>query len=488
MKFKVFAVFLLLIVCFTFIVPFASASELYPMIDYAYIETVTSGSSSEISYILNSTTSNISFVPRDGVEKFTRSSVTGYDNAYYLADYYGNVRFPVNSTSAITLSRTGTTNAFSSLDKIKIVLDKPAQILLIFANDSDFDLYNSLGVAQRYSTLSHNYLLSLTVPGIQFRGYAEEIFYQTLDLSAGTYYITRTSNSAVRFISCFIAYDYTIIEQPKIEYDYYLIRPNGNVLSNNSPFQYTSSLPFSSSIAYPLENFTVDFGNWPLIDFNSSIPADDEDFLYFFVDEEYSSFFFNSTYILVGTDIAGTVNGLEYPVFEVKTGPVPFYTDYAYNDSGVRLQYTYFDGQMLQKYPYAYGYYLNIRPSTTDFEFYALYIYTPFVDFDFDAQYYYDEGYNYAKNSVIYNSSSYIQGRLDGIESASNYTFLDLFSAIIDAPIRAVFGYTTVENGVVVERPGLLTFEVFGVDLSNFVLSIFSIAVVLCIIRIIRGG
>lgn len=487
MNFKILAVVLLLIVCTTLVFPFVSASELYPMIDYAYIETVTSGSSSDTSYILNSSSSNVSFVPREGVDKFTRSSITGYDNAYYLADYYGNVQFPVNSNSAITLSRTGTTNAFSSLDKIKIVLEKPAQVLLIFANDSDFDLYTSQDVAQRYSVLSHNYLLSLTVPGIQFRGYAEEIFYQTLDLSAGTYYITRTSSSAVRFVSCFIAYDYTIIEQPKVSYSYYLIRPNGGVINNNSPFQlnFNSSSP---NIEYPLDNFNVDFGNWSLIDFNSAVYADEEDVLQFYVGNGYGTFFTNSSFILVGTDIAGTVNGLEYPVFEVNTGPVPFYTDYAYNDSGVRLQYTYFDGQMLQNYPFADGYYLDIRPSTVDFAFYALYIYTTEVDFDFDAQYYYDEGFNYAKNSVIYNSSSYIQGRLDGIESASNHTFLGLISAVIDAPIRAVFGYTTVENGVVVERPGLLTFEVFGVDMSNFVLSIFSIAIVLCIIRIIRGG
>lgn len=99
----------------------------------------------------------------------------------------------------------------------------------------------------------------------------------------------------------------------------------------------------------------------------------------------------------------------------------------------------------------------------------------------------YDDGIDYANTHVNQSSASYIQGKWDGIDSAGNYTFLSLVSAVIDAPIRAIFGYETVEDGLTVVHPGLLTFDVFGYDMSNFVLTIFSIAIVLAVLRIIRG-
>lgn len=103
----------------------------------------------------------------------------------------------------------------------------------------------------------------------------------------------------------------------------------------------------------------------------------------------------------------------------------------------------------------------------------------------------YDNGYANGKtdanNTVTDTSASYIQGYQDGANNAGKYTFLNLFSAIIDAPIRAVFGYTEIVNGQTVKHPGLLTFEVFGVDLSTFYMSLLTICLVLWIIRLLLG-
>lgn len=92
------------------------------------------------------------------------------------------------------------------------------------------------------------------------------------------------------------------------------------------------------------------------------------------------------------------------------------------------------------------------------------------------------------------------QGYNRGVEVGGNYSFLGLFGAIFDAPIQAIFGGTTTlpagttitdKNGntttllssATVHRAGLLNFELMGVNLSGFVLALFSISIIVVVIK-----
>lgn len=92
----------------------------------------------------------------------------------------------------------------------------------------------------------------------------------------------------------------------------------------------------------------------------------------------------------------------------------------------------------------------------------------------------YEVGYN-AGNSAGYNSgynagnsAGYDSGYSAGVESVNQYTFLNLIGAVIDAPIKAF--------------TGLFNFDIFGVNIQNLLLAIFTLAVVVTIIKISLGG
>lgn len=99
----------------------------------------------------------------------------------------------------------------------------------------------------------------------------------------------------------------------------------------------------------------------------------------------------------------------------------------------------------------------------------------------------YDRGYSAGQydtnNTINTGSASYIKGYQDGLE-APEYSFMSLMGAIIDAPIRAFFGYT--EDGVT--HPGLFSLNILGYDMSNLVLSIFSLCILITILRMVLGG
>ena len=80
----------------------------------------------------------------------------------------------------------------------------------------------------------------------------------------------------------------------------------------------------------------------------------------------------------------------------------------------------------------------------------------------------YNEGYN-AGRIVGYNN-----GKTDGIASANNYSFIGLIGAVFDAPLQTF--------------KGLLNFNVLGINLLDFALSLITIALVVYIIRLIKGG
>ena len=119
---------------------------------------------------------------------------------------------------------------------------------------------------------------------------------------------------------------------------------------------------------------------------------------------------------------------------------------------------------------------------------------------------YYDDGYKKgysAGEDVGYNSgfsAGDAQGFARGVESANTYSFLGLFGAIFDAPIKAIFGGTstlpagttitdsngntiTLQSTTTVNRAGLLNFNLMGVNLSGFVLALFSLSILVVVIK-----
>ena len=89
----------------------------------------------------------------------------------------------------------------------------------------------------------------------------------------------------------------------------------------------------------------------------------------------------------------------------------------------------------------------------------------------------FDEGYADGKydanNTVTTTSASYNAGYNYGVESASTFTFNSLLSAVFDVPVRTLLS--------------MLNFEILGVDMSGFFLSLITICVVLFVIRLIMG-
>lgn len=103
----------------------------------------------------------------------------------------------------------------------------------------------------------------------------------------------------------------------------------------------------------------------------------------------------------------------------------------------------------------------------------------------------YDEGYNNgfldgftdANNTLVTDSKSYREGYSsgrtagystgynDGTQAAGNYTFFSLISSVIDVPIQAI--------------KGLLDFNLFGVDMSSLYLSLFTLCIVIMVIKLL---
>ena len=164
----------------------------------------------------------------------------------------------------------------------------------------------------------------------------------------------------------------------------------------------------------------------------------------------------------------------------------------------------------------SYKYYLQSNINQNDVsKFFGLIDYRNYKPLDNDfyvAGYnsassgYYDNGYNdgySVGNKEGYNkgfSAGDSAGYARGVENAGNYSFLSLFGAIFDAPIKAIFGGTstlpagttiTDSNGntmilqstTTVNRAGLLNFNLMGVNLSGFVLALFSISIIVVVIK-----
>ncbi len=123
---------------------------------------------------------------------------------------------------------------------------------------------------------------------------------------------------------------------------------------------------------------------------------------------------------------------------------------------------------------------------------------------------YYNNGYNVGFSDGEksgYNtgfSAGDSAGYSRGLEDSNNYSFLSLFGAVFDAPIQALFGGTqrlpagtkitdangntiTLQTATTVNRGGLLNFELMGVNLSGFVLALFSLSILIVVIKFALG-
>lgn len=88
----------------------------------------------------------------------------------------------------------------------------------------------------------------------------------------------------------------------------------------------------------------------------------------------------------------------------------------------------------------------------------------------------FEQGYS-SGESVGYNN-----GYAAGIQTADSGTFLNLFSSVIQAPITALVGEFDSETG---ERVGgLLNFDFLGYNMSTLLMSLFSVGIVICVVRI----
>lgn len=85
----------------------------------------------------------------------------------------------------------------------------------------------------------------------------------------------------------------------------------------------------------------------------------------------------------------------------------------------------------------------------------------------------YSTGYDAGKTegqSIGY-TTGYGAGKAYGLALGSDYTFMSFFSAIFDAPIQAL--------------TGLLNFEILGVNLFNFVTALFTLGLILALVKFI---
>ena len=95
----------------------------------------------------------------------------------------------------------------------------------------------------------------------------------------------------------------------------------------------------------------------------------------------------------------------------------------------------------------------------------------------------YDNGYNKGFNDGINTessrvnttSASYLAGKnkgySEGVNDSGQYTFFSLISSVVDVPIKAFVG--------------LLDFNLFGIDMSSFYLSLFTLCIIIAIVKML---
>lgn len=79
------------------------------------------------------------------------------------------------------------------------------------------------------------------------------------------------------------------------------------------------------------------------------------------------------------------------------------------------------------------------------------------------------ESSGYKKGYSVGDNAGYSRGYNAGVADSNDYTFLGLMSSVVDAPIKAF--------------TGLFNFEVFGINLSDFVLGVSTLCIIIFVVR-----
>lgn len=115
---------------------------------------------------------------------------------------------------------------------------------------------------------------------------------------------------------------------------------------------------------------------------------------------------------------------------------------------------------------------LNVNSSTTYFYIGDIQVETKDLNTQFLIDKSYNDGYDLGFNQGSQSSynNGYNAGYNKGLESANQNTFLTLFTSVIEAPVNAVLS--------------IFDFEVLGYNLKGFFVGLFSMALLLAIIRL----
>ena len=115
---------------------------------------------------------------------------------------------------------------------------------------------------------------------------------------------------------------------------------------------------------------------------------------------------------------------------------------------------------------------LNVNSSTTYFYLGDIQVETKDLNTQFLIDQSYNNGYNLGFNQGSESSynNGYNAGYNKGLENANQNTFLTLFTSVIEAPVNAVLS--------------IFDFEVLGYNLKGFFVGLFSMALLLAIIRL----
>lgn len=84
-------------------------------------------------------------------------------------------------------------------------------------------------------------------------------------------------------------------------------------------------------------------------------------------------------------------------------------------------------------------------------------------------------------------NSGFERGKIVGAENANDYSFLSLVSSVFDAPIALIVGSMedTNNDGVADTRVGgLLNFDLLGVNIASFLLAIFTVCVIIALVKL----
>ena len=163
----------------------------------------------------------------------------------------------------------------------------------------------------------------------------------------------------------------------------------------------------------------------------------------------------------------------------------------------VRGNYIYFDAVIpagTKLTSLSFYYHFNINTSELSPGRYIRYYFTNLYMLNYDESAYnqgYSEGYNYGINNINPNTTNYQAGYNAGINYANNTIYTN--SASYDAGYNAGLSDSSVLTGIfggVLEAPvnvvlTALDFEIFGIDVSTFVLSLLTIGFVSIIFKLL---